>query len=184
MNQVRINLQFGDALLPVAKNEANQDVVPLKPICDVIGVDWETQRKKVQTPYLTKRMGTCTQPSLGAGQVREMVCIRLDRVAAFLYTINPNQVRVNGNEAAADYLERKHTEWDDLIHQYEAQNGQLIQQATSAKVVNIRTFLAVNREMRLTEDKKMRCVMSSMAGSLAADVGIPYQPDLLDASGS
>lgn len=185
MNQVRINLQFGDALLPIVKNEAGQDVVPLKPICDVIGLKWETQRVKVQDSYLTKRLGIATPPMGGGFPAnQEPLCIRLDRVAAFLYTINPDRVRVNGNETAADYLERKHTEWDDLLHQYEAQNGQLIQQATSAKIVNIRAFVSVSREMRMVEDKKLRCALGAMAGSLAHDVGIPYQPDLLDATGS
>jgi len=125
-------------------------------------------------------MGTCTEASLGAGQKREMVCIRLDRVAAFLYTINPNQVRDKGNEAAADYLERKHTEWDDLIHQYESSNGKLIQQATTAKIINIRTFIAVSREKRATAHPADRRVFDAISQDLAADIGIPYQPDLLD----
>lgn len=184
MNQIKINLEFGGALLPVAKNEAGQDVVPLKPIADEIGIHWDNQYRKVQTPYYTRRLGICMGAFTHAGQVREMVAIRLDRVAAFLYTINPDQVRSAGNEAAADYLERKHTEWDDLIHQYEAQNGQLIQQATSAKIVSIRTFLAVSRAKRLTEDAAERKALSAMQSNLATDAGVTYQPDLLDASGS
>ncbi len=184
MNQIKINLEFGGALLPVAKNEAGQDVVPLKPICEVIGLDWATQHRKMQVSYLAKRLGTCIGLMPYAGQEREMVCIRLDRVSAFLYTVNPDRVRGNGNEAAADFLERKHAEWDDLIHQYEAQNGQLIQRATSAKIISIRTFLAVSREIRMTENKKMRGALGAIAGSLATDVGFAYQPDLLDSSGS
>lgn len=201
MNQIKINLEFGGALLPIVKNEAGQEVVPLKPISDEIGLKWEEQRIKLGlksdtcTPdkggagkpndgYYVRRLGICMEAFLHAGQTREMVAIRLDRVAAFLYTINPDRVRNHGNEAAADYLERKHTEWDDLIHAYEAQNGQLIQQVTSAKIINIRTFLAVSREIRMVEDKKMRGALGAMAGSLATDVGIPYQPDLLDATSS
>lgn len=184
MNHIKINLEFGGALLPVAKNEAGQDVVPLKPISDEIGLDWENQRVRMHTPYFTRRFGICTHEVMGAGQTRQMVCIRLDRVAAFLNSLNPNTIRAGGNEAAADYLERKHTEWDDLIHQYEAQNGQLIQQATSAKIVSIRTFLAVSRAKRLTEDAAERKALSAMQSNLATDAGVTYQPDLLDATGS
>lgn len=184
MNQVRINLQFGGALLPVAKNEAGQDMVPLKPISDEIGLDWENQRVRMHTPYFTRRFGICTHEVMGADQTRMMVCIRLDRVVAFLNSLNPNTIRAGGNEAAADYLERKHSEWDDLIHQYEAQNGQLIQQAASAKIINIRTFLAVSREMRMVESKNMRVALGAIAGGLALDAGVSYQPDLLDAPAS
>lgn len=56
-----------------------------------------------------------------ADQHREMVCIRLDRVAAYLNTINPERVRANGNEDGAAFLEQKQEEWDDLIHAYEMQ---------------------------------------------------------------
>lgn len=184
MNQISINLNFGGALLPVAKNEAGQDVVPLKPISDVIGLKWETQRVKVQTPYFARRLGICTPLMGGADQAREMVCIRLDRVAAFLNSINPDRVRVNGNEAAADYLERKHAEWDDLIHQYESQSGQLIQRTVSAKIISIKTFLAVSREKRATANPEDRKVLDAIARDLAAEVGAPYQPDLLDSAAS
>lgn len=183
MNQVRINLEFGGALLPLSKNEAGQDVVPLKPICEAIGLSWADQHKKMQAPYLTRRLGICIGVIPYADQTREMVCIRLDRVSAYLYTVNPDRVRVNGNEAAADYLERKHSEWDDLIHQYETQNGQF-QNVASAKIISIRAFLAVSREMRMVEDKKMRGALGVIAGSLAAEVGASYQPDLLDTTGS
>lgn len=184
MNQIKINLEFGGALLPVVKNEAGQEVVPLKPICEAIGLSWADQHKKMQASYISRRLGICIGVIPYADQTREMVCIRLDRVSAYLYTVNPDRVRVNGNEAAADYLERKHTEWDDLIHAYEAQNGRLIQQVASAKIINIRTFLAVSREIRMVEDKKMRTALGAMAGSLATDVRVPYQPDLLDATSS
>lgn len=184
MNQIKINLEFGGALLPVVKNDAGQDVVPLKPICEAIGLSWADQHKKMQAAYLTRRLGICIGVIPYADQAREMVCIRLDRVSAYLYTINPDRVRVTGNEAAADYLERKHAEWDDLIHQYEAQNGQLIQQAASAKIVSIRTFLAVSREKRMTESKVDRVALAAMQRELAADAGVSYQPDLLDAAGS
>ena len=49
-----------------------------------------------------------------------MVCIRIDRVASFLSTINPDRVRANGNIDSADWLEAKHQEWDDVLHAWES----------------------------------------------------------------
>ncbi len=125
MQAISLNLNFSGAVLPVVEGEDGHRRVPLKPICDAIGVDWETQRKKVQSGYLVRRLGVCTQPCLWAGQEREMVVIRVDRVAAFLLSINPDAVRVSGNADSADWLEAKHREWDDLIHAYELQRGQI-----------------------------------------------------------
>lgn len=182
MNRLTLNMEFGGAVLPVAKNAAGQDVVPLKPIVEVIGLEWERQRKKVQTPYFIKRLGVCTVQMYGAAQSREMVCIRLDRVSAYLNTISPESVRGAGNEAAADFLERKHQEWDDLIHAYESERGDMLRRGATAKVVNIRTFLSVCREKRATSHEPDRKILEAISKDLAGDLGLPYQSDLLDSS--
>lgn len=200
MNGLTLNMVFGGAVLPVAKNEAGHDVVPLKPICDVIGLKWETQRLKLgvksetcpppgggagseSEDYFARRMGVCIGEIPYAGQIRQMVCIRLDRVAAFLNTINPNQVRVNGNEAAAVFLEKKHREWDDLIHAYESERGDMLRRGATAKVINIRTLLSVCREKRVTTHKPDRMVLEAISKDLSAELGLPYQSDLLDSPG-
>lgn len=135
MNPIILNLNFSGVILPVADGEDGYQRVPLKPICDVVSVDWETQRKKVQEGYLARRLGICTQSFLWAGQEREMVAIRVDRVAAFLMSINPDAVRGKGNEAAADWLESKHQEWDDLIHAYEQQRGEMFSSGSFKKAM-------------------------------------------------
>lgn len=197
MNRLTLNLEFGGAVLPVVKNEAGQDVVPLKPICDVIGLKWETQRLKLGATcapqlggagdggdgYFARRFGACIGEFPYAGQIREMVCIRLDRVSAFLNSLNPHKVRVNGNEAAADFLERKHQEWDDLLHAYESERGDMLRRGASAKVINIRTFLSVCREKRVTTHEPDRKALEAIAHDLAGDLGIHYQSDLLDSAG-
>lgn len=137
MNKITLNLIFAGVILPVTDCEDGHRRVPLKPICDVIGVEWDRQRKKVQDGYLARRLGTCTIQMYWAGQDREVVAIRLDRVASYLMSINPDAVRGAGNESAADYLEAKHQEWDDLIHRYEQQRGELFGGASLKKVYAI-----------------------------------------------
>ena len=134
MSMIHLELEFSGALLPVETNEQGKQVVPLKPIVEIIGLEWERQRKKVSEPYLSKRLGTCTVQSRGSSdQFREMICIRLDRVAAFLNTVNPESVRGQGNQAAADFLEAKHEEWDDLIDAYERGYGILAKNGNAKK---------------------------------------------------
>lgn len=200
MNRVTLNMEFGGAVLPVVKNEAGQDVVPLKPVCDVIGLKWETQRLKLGmksstcTPprggassdgegYLVERLGIGLSTVFWADKSREMVCIRLDRVSAFLYTVNPNQVKANGNEAAAAFLKRKHQEWDDLLHAYESERGEMLRRGASAKVINIRTLLSVCREKRVTTHEPDRRVLEAISKDLSTELGLPYQSDLLDSTG-
>lgn len=120
---VRFGLQID---FPVAQNDQGVDVVPLKPITDMLGLDWGCQYKKASTGYLIKRFGTCLASLHWGGQRREMVCIRQDRIAAFLNTVNPESVLGQGNEVTADFLEKKQESWDDLIHVWESARRQLL----------------------------------------------------------
>ena len=123
---ISIGLNFSGVVLPIVEGEDGLQRVPLKPICDVIGVKWDDQRVKVQGGYLARRLGTCTPVIRGAGQDREQVSIRVDRVASFLSTINPDRVRAAGNVDSADWLEAKHQEWDDVLHSYEMALGAIL----------------------------------------------------------
>lgn len=180
--RIYINLEFAGALLPVGTNEQGRHVVALKPLCDVIGVEWERQRKKVSEPYLSKRLGTCTVQIRGADQAREMVCIRLDRVAAFLNTVNPESVRAQGNEPAADFLEAKHQEWDDLIDAYEMEFGILAKKgkAVVQKQPGVRDFLSVLRAKEQADSEPERNVLHLLARKIADDLGAPFQDDIID----
>src|SRR5690606_36346411 len=95
-SMIHLELEFSGALLPVETNEQGHKIVPLKPIAEVVGLHWQTQLEKVQEGYLKRRLGTCIRSLPYAGQQREMVCIRLDRVAAYLNTVNPEMVRGRG----------------------------------------------------------------------------------------
>ncbi|MEW6647171.1 MAG: phage antirepressor N-terminal domain-containing protein [Pseudomonadota bacterium] len=183
MSSVRLSLEFAGVILPVAKDEQGRDVVPLKPVAEVFGLDWETQRKKTAEQSLAKRLGTCTGEFPGADQRRKMVAIRLDRVSAYLNTLNPKQVRAAGNVSGADFLEKKQEEWDDLIHEYEMAGGIFAgreQREAVQRDRKLRTLLALNKEKRATSDEQDRKVLAKLQRGLAAELGAAYQADFVD----
>lgn len=127
MKHIAISIEYAGLQLPVVKNESGIDCVPIKPICDLFGLKWETQRTKISELFYSEYLGVCTLKALvctpvkgGADdQVREHTFLRLDRVAAFLMTINPDRVRAAGNEEGAAFLKAKLIEWADALHDYE-----------------------------------------------------------------
>lgn len=125
MQAISLNLNFSGAVLPVVEGEDGHRRVPLKPICDAIGVGWETQYKKVMVDGVKKQLGVCLISIQFAGQVRSMTMIRIDRVAGFLNRINPNCVRGAGNASSADFIELKRNEWDGAIHLFEKECGRI-----------------------------------------------------------
>lgn len=162
----KIELEFAGLTLPVVQDEDGRDVVPLKPISDVFGLKWETQRTKVRGPYLSRRLGVVTGRIPCEFQEIEMVCIRVDRVPAYLNLTNPNRMRANGNAAGADFLEEKQADFDDLIHKYEESKGCLQKTVDSGRVVSLKVFLFLD------------VLREKHAAALSVQAGVPYQPEL------
>ena len=178
---IAITLEFADIDLPVIQNDQGHDIVPLKPISDLFGLEWRRQYKRMQTPAYTKRMGTCMGLMYHAGQRREMVCIRLDRVIAFLNGINPENVRAAGNADGADFLVAKQEEWDDVLHAYEQQNGIFATEQDRAarnRSRDLRDFIALHKAKVSASDQD-RAVFDGLLQQQATTLGVPYQPELI-----
>jgi len=187
--RIHLSIGFGDAILPIIECEDGHQRVPLKPIVEQIGAQWETQRKKVQPDkYLGRRLGA-EITMLKHGEIPQKqgnpthLCIRIDRVTAFLSTINPENVRAMGNDSAADWLEAKHEEWDDALHQYETAGFAVNKSHYSNREAKEKGYLrmvSVIREKNKTEDAGDRRLIASIIKDMAETQGLGYQTDLLD----
>ncbi|WP_028968021.1 phage antirepressor N-terminal domain-containing protein [Spongiibacter tropicus] len=140
--RIHISIGFGDAILPVVKCEDGHDRVPLKPICDQIGIQWKRQKTKLlNDSYLTERfgmtLGVPRYPQMDEKPVeREQYLIRLDRVTSFLNTLSPRNINAQGNLESAEWLKSKHEEWDGALHAYETQ-GIAVKAGNGSSIVNV-----------------------------------------------
>jgi hypothetical protein len=184
-NTVVVSLHYAGLCLPVVKNMQGEDCVPLKPISDLFGLRWQRQRQKVmESPFLARHFGVCDIHMYAeTPQNRGETCILLSRVAAFIMSINPDRVRAAGKAAAADFLEQKLEEWADALHDYEeigvavnlnharAQEVLRKQRASFAQMIAVKTRAAAPND---------RQALSRIIGQMAGELGIPYQPDLIE----
>lgn len=183
--RVTVAINYAGLNLAVLKNEAGEDVTPLKPISDLFGLRWDRQRQKVtEGTYWPRFLGVCTLPSGGAdGQNREQNCILLSRVAAYLMSINPEQVRGHGNIDGAEFLMKKQEEWADALHDYEQLgaafnlNHAKAQAAMNRQRMQFAQMLGVKNK---TADIVDRRAISKLMQQMAAELGIKYQPDMLE----
>lgn len=89
---------YGDTLEIVDMN--GQPGVTARRLVENLGLDWSTQREKLQDPLFNCRH----MPSVGAdGKQREMLVLPVDRLPAFLFSINPKKVREDLQEKLAYY---------------------------------------------------------------------------------
>lgn len=83
------NIVFdGDTIQAVKENE--KVWVPLKPICEAMGIDWPGQKKLLERDeVLSATMVMMT--TVGAdGKQREMVCLPLDYLNGWLFKLTPS----------------------------------------------------------------------------------------------
>ena len=76
----------------VINTETGQVFVPVKPICEAIGVDWGSQYTKIQQDEVLN--STIVQCIITAsdGKQRNMTCIPLDYLNGWLFKLNPSKV--------------------------------------------------------------------------------------------
>lgn len=187
--RIHLSIGFGDAILPIIECEDGHQRVPLKPIVEQIGAQWEGQRRKVQPEsYLGRRLGAeittlkCGEISQKQGNPTHL-CIRIDRVTAFLNSLNPENIRSMGNDSAADWLEAKHQEWDDALHQYETAGFAINKSHYSNREAKEKGYLrmvSVIREKNKAENDTDRRLIASIIKDMAETHGLSYQTDLLD----
>lgn len=77
--------------------------VPIKPICEAIGIDVDAQRNKLNSDQFFNSTTAIIAAVAADEKAREMYCIRLRDVYGWLATINPGKVAPTAREAVAVY---------------------------------------------------------------------------------
>lgn len=175
--RIHISIAFADAILPIVECDDGLKRVPLKPICDQIGIQWKRQKTKLlNDEYLKERFGLVLgiprYPSIEEKPaLREQYLIRLDRVTAFLNTLSPRNIKAQGNVASAEWLKAKHSEWDDALHAYET-NG------FAAKSTGNQLRDALYKLDRIKNPHIKTCMAKSINTEFALDLPIAKQQSL------
>ncbi len=85
---------------------SDEQLVPIRPICEALGVDFAGQRKKIQEDEDLSSVVDLT-PSTGAdGKQYEMLCLPIRYIFGWLFTINPANVKPEAQEAVRTYRRR------------------------------------------------------------------------------
>jgi hypothetical protein len=71
---------------------SDERLVPIKPICEALGIDSEAQRQKIQSHYLLAPTALQSKAVGADGKQREMFCLPMEYIFEWLLTINPANV--------------------------------------------------------------------------------------------
>ena len=97
---------YGDTILAVRTREG-AIYVPVRPICDLMGIDWSSQRQRMmRDAVLSAELRPCVVVTTTQGlpdQRREMLALPLDYVSGFLFGINADRVKPEIRERLIQY---------------------------------------------------------------------------------
>ena len=129
-------------------------LVPIRPICEALGIDFDSQRKKLnEDDFLNST--TVLSTAVGAdGKDREMMCIPLKYVFGWLFTINPKNVKPEAQEAVTKYRAKCY----DVLYDYFADQSDYLEDKNKLIEGKILAYDSVrevfkNAEKRLKEAK-------------------------------
>lgn len=87
----------------VTVNQDGETYVPIKPICQALGIDFSAQYNKLQSDE-TLSSTIAIIAMVGAdNKEREMVCLAVKFIYGWLFTINPGKVDTEAREAVTRY---------------------------------------------------------------------------------
>lgn len=96
-------IEFYGTELIALRNEAGEVWVPLRRLCDAIGVAFSSQLSRITSdPVLSEQLQTAPV-TLPDGRTYEMECLSLKYVRAWLFSINANRVKADIRERLIQY---------------------------------------------------------------------------------
>lgn len=101
---------YGDEIFLIVSD--NEPFVPLKPICENLGLNWEVQRRKLQND--SRRWGASLKEAMSSGGTQKFVCLPLRKLPAWLMSISPRKVKPELREKLLRYQE----ECDKVLWDY------------------------------------------------------------------
>lgn len=112
MSTINVAIINGISLQVVA--DGREQLVAVKPVCEILGVDAKSQREKIEEHPLFSSVRVLS-PSTGAdGKTYEMVCLPLRYFPSWLFSINPNNVKEDIRENLLEYQKK----CNDILYDY------------------------------------------------------------------
>jgi len=134
--------------------ENGQKLVPIKPICEALGIDVDSQRKKINSDEILTPVAVLSTATGVDGKQYEMFCLPFKFIFGWLFTINPANVKEEARESVVKYklacyeaLYQSFTDMSEFLNEKQVSVAQLIEDHKDAK----RNFAEANKRMKEAE---------------------------------
>ena len=134
--------------------------VPIKPICTVIGVAYESQYTKIQEDEILSSVITLRVTTGADGKEREMVSLPLMYIYGWLFTINPKNVAPEAKETVTKYRMEC---YQALYRHFESlRNKTLLERETEAKLLDEKAHIEEEEKTLRTRKKEIDMELATL----------------------
>ena len=119
---------------------SDEQLVPLRPICEALGIAFERQTAKIKEHPILSSTVTLRVMVAADGKQREMLCLPLEFIFGWLFTINP----ANVNEDAKPTL---------IKYQHECYHALFLHFTARAQFVEQKQ-IEIDRQLSIVDDAK------------------------------
>lgn len=140
--------RINGAEIYAVKNESGEIYVPVKPICEAIGVSVQGQHLKLkEDPILASTINLRLMEG-DTGKNREMVCLPLEYVYGWIFRIDSRNVKPE----ASDSVLRYQKECYNALYRHfftQAEKQRDINRAEAAELENLRQLISEEKEVKI-----------------------------------
>lgn len=135
---------YGDDITAALVETNTQETVfvPLKPICDYLGLDWSAQLQRLKRDAVLSELQGMVIITTPSGGPQEMICLPLEYLNGWLFGINSSRVKADLKEKVVRYQKEC---YKALAQYFQAETFNFAEHFTPAPVTNV--ALAQIRDM-------------------------------------
>lgn len=147
-------------------NTENDKIVPIRPICEALGVGYSNQLKKIKDDEILVSVVVDSTTTGADGKLYKMTCLPIRYVFGWLFTINPNNVDADVKQQVLQYRKICYDALFDtftkrsvllkqkaeIIFEVEKLENELYQTETYKKLSALKSNIAdVNKKLTLSD---------------------------------
>ena len=137
-----------------------EKLVPIRPICDALGVDFEGQRQRISRDEILSPTAFMTKAVGADGKDREMVCLPIKFVFGWLFTIDTSRVNEEARESVINYKLKCY----DVLYNYFVEYSEFVEARAKAMDRQLEIYQDLQRkfnEARFSMDEAKKKLNSA-----------------------
>ena len=144
----------------IIEDLSKEKLVPIRPICDALGVDFEGQRQRISRDEILSPTAFMTKAVGADGKDREMVCLPIKFVFGWLFTIDTSRVNEEARESVINYKLKCY----DVLYNYFVEYSEFVEARAKAMDRQLEIYQELQRkfnEARFSMDEAKKKLNSA-----------------------